>query len=83
MNLRLVCAAAVCLLLVSGGNAPGQATPEPAKALPLVSPVFGDNMVLQRGKLNTIWGWAEPGETVRVDVDGKTATAVAGADRKW
>ncbi|MDR3738500.1 MAG: sialate O-acetylesterase [Terracidiphilus sp.] len=83
MNLRLVCAAAVCLLLVSAGSATGQATPEPTKALPLVSPLFGDNMVLQRGKPNTIWGWAEPGETVRVDVNGKTATAVAGADRKW
>src|SRR5678815_4381882 len=36
-------------------------------SLPLVSPIFGDSMVLQRGKPNTIWGWSQPGETVRVE----------------
>ena len=34
------------------------------KPLPFVSPVFGDNMVLQHGKANTIWGWSEPGDKV-------------------
>ncbi len=28
--------------------------------------VISDNMVLQRGKKTPIWGWAEPGEKVRV-----------------
>ena len=58
--------------------------PAAPKPLPLVSPIFGDNMVLQRGKLNTIWGWSEPGDTVRVQI-GETATAaaVAGPDRRW
>jgi sialate O-acetylesterase len=60
-------------------NAPAAAT----KPLPLVSPIFGDNMVLQRGKANTIWGWTDPGEKVRVDVGDKTATATAGNDRRW
>ena len=37
--------------------APGQATQAAAvKPLPFVSPVFADNMVLQRGKPDTIWG---------------------------
>ena len=36
-----------------------------------VSPMFGDNMVLQRGKPNTIWGWAKPGEEVRVTIARK------------
>ncbi len=53
------------------------------KPLPFVSPIFGDNMVLQRGKLNTIWGWSEPGDKVQVDVAGKTGSGVAGADGKW
>ena len=52
-------------------------------ALPLVSPMFGDNMVLQRGKLNTIWGWASPGEKVTVQIAGHSATATAGADGCW
>ena len=55
----------------------------PAKPLPFVSPIFGDNMVLQRGKANTVWGWSDPGDTVRVEVAGKSASAVAGDDRRW
>jgi len=51
--------------------------------LPFVSPMFGDNMVFQRGKPNTIWGWARPGEAVRVEMAGHTATAVARADGRW
>lgn len=63
---------------------PGQATQTTgAKALPFVSTVFGDNMVLQRGKPDAIWGWAEPGESVRVEIGEKVATGVAGADRRW
>jgi sialate O-acetylesterase len=54
-----------------------------AKVLPFVSPVFGDNMVLQRGKLNTLWGWAEPGDKIQVQIGDKSATAVAGSDRRW
>lgn len=54
-----------------------------AKALPFLSPIFGDNMVLQRGKADAIWGWAEPGESVRVEIGDKTATGVAGPDRRW
>jgi sialate O-acetylesterase len=32
----------------------------------LISPIFGDNMVLQRDKPDTIWGWADPGQSVKV-----------------
>jgi len=53
------------------------------KPLPLVSPIFGDNMILQRGKADTIWGWSDPGDTVTVSIDGKTASGVAGAERRW
>jgi sialate O-acetylesterase len=54
-----------------------------AKPLPFVSPVFGDNMVLQRDKPDTIWSWSEPGDTVRVQIGDKTATSVAGTDHRW
>jgi len=61
-----------------------QNAPEAAvKPLPFVSPIFGDNMVLQRGKANTIWGWSDPGDQVRVEIADKTASAVAAADRRW
>ncbi len=50
---------------------------------PFVSTVFGDNMVLQRNKSDVIWGWSDPGDQVKVEIAGHTATAVAGADRRW
>jgi len=52
-------------------------------SLPFVSPMFGDNMVLQRGKPIRFWGWARAGESVRVEMAGHAATAVAGPDGRW
>jgi sialate O-acetylesterase len=52
-------------------------------SLPFVSPIFGDNMVLQRGKLTTIWGWSKPGDLVRVEIADHTASSVAGPDGRW
>jgi sialate O-acetylesterase len=51
--------------------------------LPFVSPMFGDNMVLQRGKPNTIWGWSTPGDVIRIEIAGHKAKAVAGTDGRW
>ncbi len=52
-------------------------------SLPFVSPMFGDNMVLQRGKENVIWGWSKPGNVIQVEISGHTAKATAGADGRW
>jgi len=49
------------------------------KPLPFVSPIFGDNMVLPRGKGNAIWGWSDPGDKIQVEVAGRHASGVAGA----
>ena len=63
---------------------PGQAVSASiAKPLPFVSPVFGDNMVLQRGKPDTIWGWSDPGDAIRVRIGEHSASATAGADHRW
>ncbi len=63
---------------------PGQATAGSAvKALPFIAPIFSDNMVLQRGKPDIIWGWSDPGDTVRVEIGDHTASATAGADKRW
>lgn len=56
---------------------------EESAPLPFVSPIFGDNMVLQRGKPNTIWGWAKPGEAIRVTVADHTMKTVAKDDGRW
>jgi len=63
--------------------AASSAAAQVARPLPFVSPIFADNMVLQRGKANTIWGWSEPGDNVRVEIAEATASAVAGSDRRW
>src|SRR5208283_246533 len=65
------------------GPGVGLSTAAAPRQLPLVSPIFGDNMVLQRGKANTIWGWADPGDSVQVQIGDNTATGVAAADRRW
>jgi sialate O-acetylesterase len=52
-------------------------------SLPFLSPIFGDNMVLQRGKPNPIWGWTKPGDTVRVEIAGYSAKTIAGEDGRW
>ncbi|MCF7954705.1 MAG: sialate O-acetylesterase [Phycisphaerae bacterium] len=48
-----------------------------------VSNVFQANMVLQRDKPVTIWGWADPGEKVTVSFASQTAQTTANSDRSW
>jgi len=60
----------------------------PASDLPFLDSLFSDNMVLQRGQSDPVWGWAAPGASVTVTVTGagidtKRVTGVAGADGKW
>lgn len=57
------------------------ATPPP----PLVSSVFGDHMVLQRGVSNPLWGWVQPGVSVSVAIPGfpTVHSDPAGSDGKW
>jgi len=78
------------LLLAPGMSIWGQPTPGARqmetganKPLPFVSTIFGDNMVMQRGKANTIWGWSEPGDKVTVQIADKAAAGTAGADGRW
>jgi hypothetical protein len=70
---------AFALLIISVSAASAQNS----SPRPFVSPIFGDNMVLQRGKPNTIWGWSEPGDQVRVEIGGNSSLATGGADGKW
>jgi sialate O-acetylesterase len=58
------------------------AVPAIAEGLSLHN-LFQSNMVLQREKPITIWGWAVAGEDVTVSFGGQTQTAKAGADRSW
>ncbi len=64
-------------------NAPLQ-KPQTARSAPLKLPaVFSDHMVLQRGSSVPLWGWAEPGEKIGVQLNGQTASAIADANGRW
>jgi len=45
--------------------------------------VFTSHMVLQQDRSVNIWGWADPGEKVRVQFGDQSLSAAAGEDRKW
>jgi sialate O-acetylesterase len=40
-------------------------------------------MVLQRGKTNRVWGWTQPGQTVRVEIAGHSANGTANGSGRW
>ncbi len=89
-RLVLVTAASAALMAPAlearAQNTPGttaEAATAVPTALPFVNPIFGDNMVMQRGQANTIWGWSQPGDTIRVEIGSQTAIATAGKDGRW
>ena len=45
--------------------------------------LFSDNMILQREMQVPVWGWADPGEKVIVELGGHTAETITGTDGKW
>ncbi len=50
---------------------------------PFLHPLFQNEMILQRDTLDPIWGWTEPGKSVTVSIQGKSASGVAAADGAW
>ena len=50
---------------------------------PLLHPLFSENAVLQRDRIISIWGWAQPGTAVEIKLDGRRQTANAGQDNRW
>lgn len=55
----------------------------PANAEVTLPTVIGNNMVLQQGQKNPIWGWAGKGENVTVTIADQSHSAVADDDGKW
>ena len=45
--------------------------------------IISDHMVLEKTAKVPIWGKADPGEAVKVTLNGQTAKATAGADGTW
>ncbi len=59
------------------------ALPSAVKADVKLPAIFGSHMVLQRDQKDKVWGWAEPGEEVTVQIAGQSKTAKAGEDGAW
>ncbi|MFV2066028.1 MAG: sialate O-acetylesterase [Pirellulales bacterium] len=59
------------------------ATPVEVSADIRLPSIFGDHMVLQRDKPLPVWGWAEPGERVTVQVADKRGEATADDQGAW
>ncbi len=64
------------VMVVLGLVGAGRADVKPAA-------VFSEHMVLQAGMAVPVWGGADSGEEVTVEVAGQKQTARAGADGKW
>jgi len=45
--------------------------------------LFQSNMVIQRDKPIRLWGWAKPGENVKVTFGGHSQAGTAAPDRSW
>jgi len=48
-----------------------------------VAQIFSDNMVLQRDINAPIWGTADPGDKVTVEIDGLSISAIANDEGNW
>ncbi len=57
--------------------------PAVASAEVKLSPLFGDNMVLQRNVRAAIWGVASPGESVTIVTGPRKVVVRAGDDGRW
>lgn len=55
----------------------------PVRAEIKLPKLFGDHMVLQRETEANLWGWAAPGEEVKIALGDSTATAKADDNGKW
>ena len=48
------------------------------------SKIFSDHMVLQQGVSNTVWGWANPGALVTIQIEGQDPVqTTAQKDGRW
>jgi sialate O-acetylesterase len=75
MRLTFFCVFSIFALMVVGASA--------QLSMPFVSPMFGDNMVLQRGKPIRFWGWAKSGESIQIELNDRTAKTLTGPDGRW
>ena len=55
----------------------------PLHAEPRLPHLFSDHMVLQRDVDIHVWGWADPGESIAVNLAGVSRQTIASGDSRW
>ena len=70
-------------LMIVVAAAVGAVASYSARAEVSVADVFGDHMVLQADAPITVWGTAEPGEELTVEIASASASTTAGANGRW
>jgi len=73
----ILCLITLTIIITSCGK-----SGPPAKMIQL-SAIFNDHMVLQQGVAIPIWGDADPGSAVVVELAGQKKTAIVNRDGKW
>jgi sialate O-acetylesterase len=68
---------ALALALIARPTADG----EPPR--PFLNPLFSDHVVLQRDVPVPVWGWAEPGQRIKVALAGQSVETTANDQGKW
>ncbi len=48
-----------------------------------VARIFSDNMIIQRDEPIVVWGWHQPGKSVKVEFAGKESSASADGNGQW
>ncbi len=79
-RLLLSGSAALLCWLSFGGPGPSWAEETP---LPFVHSLFCDHMVIQRDKIVPVWGWATPGSSVTVTINGQARKTRATKTGQW
>lgn len=54
-----------------------------AKAEVTLPKLISNGMILQRGQKVKLWGWASPGEEIRIEFNGQTLKTIGGENQKW
>jgi sialate O-acetylesterase len=78
MKNHFLITAAIGFVSLACGHA-GEAVPDDLR----LHNLFQSNMVLQRDKPITVWGWANSGETVGVSFSGQKSQATVAGDGTW
>jgi sialate O-acetylesterase len=73
----MIASITLALALIAGPKA------DEGQGRPFLHPLFTDHVVLQRDAPIPVWGWAEPGQRVKVDLAGQSVETTSNAQGKW